>query len=89
MHELGASAKLVAVFVFVRALFDVFYGEWTLFIASTLLGARWIYQGATRRVPRDLMGDYKYAEPIWFVVVGVILQIPLVLRLWLFHSSGH
>lgn len=71
-----------------RTLFDVFYGEWTIFIASTLLGARWIYQGATGRVPRDLVGEYKCAEPIWFVVVGAILQIPLVLRVWLYHSSG-
>jgi hypothetical protein len=76
------------VFVILHTVFDFFYGEWTIFAGSTLLGARWIAQGLRDTVPRDFVGEYKYAGPLFFLALGVVLQIPLGMRLLLLHASG-
>ena len=74
--------------IVLQMLLDYLHAEWTIFAASTLLGARWIRQGICNTVPRDLMGEYLYAGPIFFFVLGVMLQVPLILRVMLYRSSG-
>ena len=75
-------------FIVLNMLLDELHGEWTIFAASTLLGVRWINQGVRNTVPRDFVGEYKYAGPVFFFVLGVLLQVPLILRVMLYHSSG-
>jgi hypothetical protein len=66
-----------------QTVFGFFFKEWLIFVLATLLGARFIYQSATGTVPRDVTGEYRYAGPICFLVLGVLLQVPLLLRIML------
>jgi hypothetical protein len=69
--------------VLVRSVFDFLFQEWTIFAISTVLGARFIYQGVRGTVPRDMTGDFVYGGPTFFLVLGIAMQLPLLLRLLL------
>ena len=75
-------------FAWLRVFFDSFWGQWSIFIAASVLGARWIHQGLRDTVPRDALGEYAYAGPKAFLTAGVLFQVPIVMRLALYHSAG-
>jgi hypothetical protein len=67
--------------VLLRTVFDFFFQQWTIFAIAAVLGTRFLSWGLRGTVPRDMTGDYRYAGPTFFIVLGVVMQLPLLLRL--------
>jgi hypothetical protein len=63
-------------------------GLWAFLIFAGF-GIRLIWQGLWGTIARDVFGDPRFASPGYYILAGVLLQVPLVLYIIFILRQGY